>query len=160
MIIVCLIVGLIGCIIGGFLLYEADCNYGRKTKAKCFGFGIPLLAVGIIAALVFLIGGMYCAVMINPTIEAEITMYQEENTIIEEKMAMLVENYMLHEKEIMLEVSPDDSITLISMYPELTSQSLVSELLDTYTSNSDKIKELKTTALKQPIARWWLYFGK
>lgn len=159
MIIVCLIIGLIGCIIGGFLLAKAEDSY-RKTKAKCLGFGVPFLAIGVIAAFVFLIGGMYCAATINPTIEAEITMYQEENTIIEEKMAMLVENYMLHEKEIMLEVSPDDSITLISMYPELTSQSLVSELLDTYTDNSDKIKELKTTALKQPIARWWLYFGK
>lgn len=159
MIIVCLIIGLIGCIIGGFLLAKAENSY-RNTKAKCLGFGVPLLAIGVIAAFVFLIGGMYCACTINPTIEAEITMYQEENTIIEEKMAMLVENYMLHEKEIMFEVSPDDSITLISMYPELTSQSLVSELLDTYTDNSDKIKELKTTALKQPIARWWLYFGK
>jgi hypothetical protein len=159
MIIVCLIIGLIGCIVGGFLLAKAEDSY-RNTKAKCLGFGVPLLAIGVIAAFVFLIGGMYCACTINPTIEAEITMYQEENTIIEEKMAMLVENYMLHEKEIMFEVSPDDSITLISMYPELTSQSLVSELLDTYTNNSDKIKELKTIALKQPIVRWWLYFGK
>lgn len=159
MIIVCLIIGLIGCIVGGFLVAEAEDGY-KKSKAKYFGFGVPLLAIGIIAALVFFIGGLACGCTFNPTIEAEIAMYQEENTIIEEKMAILVENYMLHEKEIMFEVSPDDSITLISMYPELTSQSLVSELLDTYTNNSDKIKELKTTALKQPIVRWWLYFGK
>ena len=159
MIIVCLIIGLIGCIVGSLLLYKADDSYG-KTKIKYFGIGIPLLVIGIIAAFVFLVGGICCATTFNPTIEAEITMYQEENTIIEEKMAILVENYMLHEKEIMFEVSPGDSITLISMYPELTSQSLVSELLDTYTNNSDKIKELKTTALKQPIVRWWLYFGK
>lgn len=159
MIIVCLIIGLVGCIVGGFLLSKAENSYG-KTKRKYFGLGIPLLTIGIIAAFVFFIAGMICACTFNPTIEAEIAMYQEENIIIEEKMAILVENYMLHEKEIMFEVSPDDSITLISMYPELTSQSLVSELLDTYTNNSDKIKELKTTALKQPIVRWWLYFGK
>ena len=159
MIIVCLVIGLIGCIVGGFLVAKAENSYG-KTKAKCLGFGVPLLTIGVIVAFVFLVGGMFCAATFNPTIEAEITMYQEENAIIEEKMAILVENYMLHEKEIMFEVSPDDSITLISMYPELTSQSLVSELLDTYTDNSDKIKELKTTALKQPIVRWWLYFGK
>lgn len=159
MIILCFIIGLIGCIIGGFLLYKTEYSHG-KTAMKCFGFGVPLLVIGIIAAFAFLIGGMYCAVTFNPTIEAEITMYQKENIIIEEKMAILVENYMLHEKEIMFEVSPNDSITLVSMYPELTSQSLVSELLDTYTNNSDKIKELKTLALKQPIVRWWLYFGK
>ena len=160
MIIVCLIIGLIGCIVGGFLLAEAENSCRKKTEVKYLSFGVPLLAIGIIAALIFFIGGIACACTFNPTIEAEITMYQEENTIIEEKMATLVENYMLHEKEIMFEVSPDDSITLVSMYPELTSQSLVSELLDTYTDNSDKIKELKTIALKQPIVRWWLYFGK
>ena len=159
MIILCLFIGLVGCIFGGLLLDKADYTYG-KTKRKCFGFGVPLLTIGIIAGLIFFIGGLACAFTFNPTIEAEIAMYQEENIIIEEKMAILVENYMLHEKEIMFEVSPDDSITLISMYPELTSQSLVSELLDTYTNNSDKIKELKTIALKQPIVRWWLYFGK
>ena len=156
MIILCFIVGIIGCIAGGLLLAAGEDSY----EVKFYISGIPLLIIGIVAALTFLIGGIYCAATFNPTIEAEITMYQEENTIIEEKMATLVQNYMLHEKEIMFEVAPESSITLVSMYPELTSQTLVSQLLDTYQTNTEAIKNLKTAALKQPIVRWWLYFGK
>jgi hypothetical protein len=157
MIILCFIISIIGCVAGG-LLIAAGADSCETTKF--YAFGIPLLIIGIVAALIFLVGGIYCLATYNPTIEAEISMYQEENFIIEEKMASLVENYMLHEKEIMFEVAPESSITLVSMYPELTSQALVSELLETYTNNSDAIKNLKTSALKQPYVRWWLYFGK
>lgn len=157
MIILCFIIGLVGCIVGAFLLAAAE---SYRHGEKYLGFGVPTLVIGIIAAVVFMISGTYCLATYDPTIEAQVKMYQEENIIIEEKMALLVENYMLHEKEIMFEVAPESSITLVSMYPELTSQALVSQLLETYTDNSEHIKYLKTQELKQPIARWWLYFGK
>lgn len=156
MIILCFIIGIIGCVAGGLLVAAG----ADSCETKFYIFGLPLLIIGIVAALIFFVGGTYCLAIYNPTIEAEISMYQEENFIIEEKMASLVENYMLHEKEIMFEVAPESSITLINMYPELTSQTLVSQLLDTYQTNTEAIKELKTEAIKQPIVRWWLYFGK
>ena len=90
----------------------------------------------------------------------QIAMYEEENSRIEEKVANTVTKYMEYEKDIFIEVSPDDdAFSLISLYPELRSDALISKEIDVYISNNDKIKELKTEMLKISNHRFWLYFG-
>lgn len=93
-------------------------------------------------------------------IPAQIAMYEEENVRIEEKVANTVTKYMEYEKDIFIEVGPDDdAFTLISLYPELRSDTLVAKEIEVYISNNDKIKELKSEMLRISNYRFWLYFG-
>lgn len=95
------------------------------------------------------------------TIPGKIAMYEEENAKIEEKVSNTVNKYMEYEKNIVIEVSPDDDVfSLVSLYPELGSDALVSNEIEMYTSNNNKIKELKDEALNISNYRFWMYFGK
>lgn len=97
----------------------------------------------------------------NYVIPAQIAMYEEENALIEEKISNTVTKYMEYEKAIVIEVSPDDdAFTLISLYPELRSDTLVSNEIDIYVKNNEKIKELKSEALNISNYKFWIYFGK
>lgn len=93
-------------------------------------------------------------------IDDKITMYQEENTRIEEQISETVEQYQKYETEIFTEVKPESSMTLVALYPELKADALVQEQINIYTANNEKIKELKETKLNGSVSRWWLYFGK
>ena len=93
-------------------------------------------------------------------IDDKIAMYQEENTRIEEQISEVVEQYQTYETEIFTEVKPESSMTLVALYPELKSDSLVQKQIEVYTSNNQKIKELKESKINGSVTRWWLYFGK
>lgn len=93
-------------------------------------------------------------------IPKKIEMYQEENAKIEQKIANTVEKYMQYEKEIMIEVSPeDDVITLVALYPELKADELVKEEMNIYIENSKKIKDMKAAMLGAPVYKFLLFFG-
>lgn len=97
----------------------------------------------------------------NYVIPAQIAMYEEENALIEEKVSNTVAKYMEYEKSIVIEVSPDDdAFSLVSLYPELSSDTLVSNEIELYVNNNEKIKELKSEALNISNYKFWLYFGK
>ena len=90
----------------------------------------------------------------------KIQMYQEENADIEKKIANTVEKYMQYEKEIMIEVSPeDDVITLVALYPELKADDLVKAEMNVYIENNKKIKEMKSKQLRIPIYKFMIFFG-
>ena len=85
--------------------------------------------------------------------------YEQENTKIEQQIEAAVISYQQHEKDVFTDVKPDSYIQLVSIYPELKSDTLVKEQIKTYQSNNKKIKELKVTAINGNVKRWWLYFG-
>ena len=77
-------------------------------------------------------------------IPAQIAMYEEENALIEEKVSNTVTKYMEYEKGIVIEVSPDDdAFTLVSLYPELGSDVLVSNEIEIYVSNNPDDRHLQ-----------------
>ena len=86
-------------------------------------------------------------------------MYQEENSKIEEQIAETVKQYQQHETDIFTEVTPDSSITLVALYPELKSDTLVQSQIEVYVNNNEKVKSLKESKINGSIYRWWLYFG-
>lgn len=115
----------------------------------------------IISSLIMFGCNAYMIHRCNYVIPAQIAMYEEENALIEEKVANTVTKYMEYEKAIVIEVSPDDdAFTLISLYPELKSDTLVSNEIDIYVKNNEKIKELKSEALNISNYKFWIYFGK
>ena len=92
-------------------------------------------------------------------IEKQIVMYQEENQVIEKQISTLVENYIEYENDTFKEFSPEDSMALVSLYPELKSDQLVMKQIDVYTENNKQIKKLKEKLIDVDSIRWWLYFG-
>ena len=92
-------------------------------------------------------------------IDKKIEMYQAENTNIEAQISQCVENYQKYENDVFAEVKSNDVITLVTLYPELKSDTLVAKQIDVYISNNEKIKELKEQKINGKVTRWWLYFG-
>ena len=105
---------------------------------------------------------VYCVGSLFDSIKAEekIAMYQEENSKIESQINELVEKYMDYESETLSEFKSESSITLVSLYPELKSDTLVQTQITTYTENNNIIKELKEMLIDRSVYRWMLYFGK
>lgn len=122
----------------------------------------------ILAGIGGFVGGLALAATISlavsvsfsGTVDEKISMYTEQNAKIESQIEAAVEKYMTHESETFSSVSPESAITLVALYPELKSDTLISSQIDIYIKNNAKIVELQETKINASVARWWLYFGK
>lgn len=151
MILVIIGISIVVIFFGIFLYWHLDCDM----------IGCMLAAIGFLALIISLIT-LTCLcedVSHMAVIDDKIAMYQKENTKIEEQIAETVKQYQKYETDIFTEVSPDSSITLVALYPELKSDTLVQSQIEVYIKNNEEIKNLKTTKINEPISRWWLYFG-
>lgn len=146
-------------VILGVLIIWCVASWFMDENWNCDGlFGIFL---GTIPLVIGVIVAISLAVQISnlSVIDQKIAMYEQENTKIEQQIETAVTAYQQHEKDVFTEVKPDSYIQLVSIYPELKSDTLVKEQIKTYQSNNKKIKELKVTAINGNVKRWWLYFG-
>ena len=124
------------------------------------GFGSFIITgLGFVVTLVITIF-LTIGVSNLSVIDEKIAMYQEENTKIEEQIAETVKQYQEYETEIFTEVKPESSITLVALYPDLKSDTLVQAQLAVYIENNKQIKDLKEKQISGSVKRWWLYFGK
>lgn len=140
-------------IVGGFILDE-------KTGADsdiCFGISGIGMVVGFFALLGLIIVGVNVKSL--SVIDDRIAMYEEENTRIEQQIADVVEQYQKYETDIFREVAPESAVTMVSLYPELKSDSLVQAQIEVYTENNKTIRDLRDKQIKGNVYRWWLYFG-
>lgn len=149
MILVILAILLIWCVASWFIDV-----YGDWSGIFGMFFGTIPLAVCIVAVI-----SLAVQVSNLSVINEKIAMYEQENTKIEQQIETAVTAYQQHEKDVFTEVKPDSYMQLVSIYPELKSDTLVKEQIKTYQSNNKKIKELKVTAINGNVKRWWLYFG-
>jgi len=124
------------------------------------------IAEGVyIISAIFLFIGVIAAVFLTITvanlsvIDDRIAMYQEENAKIEQQIADIVEQYQKYETDIFMDVAPDTAVTLVALYPELKSDTLVQSQIEVYTENNNMIKFLRDQQIKGNVSRWWLYFG-
>lgn len=122
-------------------------------------FGTMIISLLISAALFVVAIVGTCCVVDAVTIDERIEMYQFENQKIEEQIAELVEKYQEYEQSVFNDVSAENVIALVTLYPELKSDSLVQKQMDVYIENSEKIKELKEDKITAKPIKWWLYFG-
>ena len=140
-------------IVGGFILDE-------KTGVDsdiCFGISGIGVVVGFFALLGLIIVGVNVKSL--SVIDDRITMYEEENARIEQQVADVVEQYQKYETDIFMEVAPESAVTMVSLYPELKSDSLVQAQIEVYTENNKTIRDLRDKQIKGNVYRWWLYFG-
>jgi hypothetical protein len=125
-----------------------------------FGYGVG--AAGLSCGIVCILAALVLSIKASGSIviDKRIQMYTEENAKIEEQIATVVAQYQEYEHDIITEVAPDSSVTLVSLYPDLKSDTLVQSQIAVYLSNNEAIKQLKNDAICASVYRWWLYFGK
>ena len=123
---------------------------------------VTTLIVGIVATAVSICVTVWLAgeVSLAGLIDQKIEMYEDQNAQIEERVAVSVEKYMQYEDGIFTEVKPKDSITFVTLYPELKSDKLIEKQIGVDVSNNQMISELKEQRINASKYKWWLYFGK
>ena len=141
----------IALLIAGFLVWSAIDDDIGCVVSFIGGFGLIPALIATIALSV--------SVSNLKVIDEKITMYQEENTKIEQQIATAVESYQKYESDIIAECSPESSITLVALYPELQADTLVQKQIDVYVKNNEEIKHLREKKINSKVTRWWLYFG-
>lgn len=151
MIIVIFIVAVL-MLIAGICLVE---NTDFENTGALFGI------LGAILTLVCIASTITLAVDVSKlkVIDQKIEMYQEENAKIEHQISEVVKQYQDYESGIFAEVAPESSITLVALYPELKSDTLVQKQIEVYLENNTTIWKLKEEKINESIMRWWLYFG-
>ena len=139
------------------ILVIATVKLTKKWELEEFAAATVIGAVIVgIAVIVVTV----CLVDVTYRTDKMIQIYTEENEEVEKKLENAVQNYMQYEKDIMISVSPDtDTISLISLYPDLKSDKLVESEIETYISNNNKIKELRADKTLKSTYKFLLFFG-
>lgn len=121
---------------------------------------VVIVLIIVIVVLIIVDAVLGYDVAVKPQIlEQKIAMYQEENQIIEAKIDALVEDYMKFEKETYGQFKSESLIELVSLFPELKADSLVSEQITVYLANEQQIKSLRQELIEIQGEKWLLYFG-
>lgn len=138
-------------LIAGIICVANDLEYVAAT----------LITVSIVGLLVCTIVLIVLCVNVSQlkVIDQKIEMYQEENAKIEEQISDVVKQYQEYESGIFAEVAPESAVTLVALYPELKTDTLVQKQVEVYLENNSKIKQMKETKINGSVNRWWLYFG-
>lgn len=139
----------------GFSIYmhiRDDLDSLAFTGMVLFGIAFIIAAVGSIDLAWTVTSGNHIPEMIS--------MYEEENNQIESQIGELVNKYMEYEGSTFKDLKNEDSVALVSLYPELKSDALVEKQIEVYIENNKKIKNLKKKQIELLTYKWWLYFGK
>lgn len=118
-------------------------------------FGIVIVAIALLGIFI----NIGCLVR-GRTLDDKIAMYEQENTVIEQSVDVLVKDYYKHESDTYSSLKPENAVLFASAYPELQSNDLAMKQLEIYVENNDKIKELKEDQINLSRNRFWLYFGR
>lgn len=132
-----------------------------SNNLKLFDLSAYLCAIGLVFATISVLAGVIVGVEVTEAsvLDARIAMYADENERIEQQVAEVVRQYQQYETDIFTEVNPENAITLVALYPELKSDSLVQSQIELYIENNKAIRSLKDENIKASTLRWWLYFG-
>ncbi|MBR2859142.1 MAG: hypothetical protein IKB90_03530 [Alistipes sp.] len=159
MLIVILAIGL-AFLVAGVILYFTSPRGWNKPDYSCFyevciGIGA---VISIITFIVMIAVGIHLSGRM--VVDDKIALYKQENANIEEQVSTLVEEYKDYESNTLKEFSNQSPTVLVSLYPELKSNELVTKQIDLYVANNEKIKALECERIGYKSFAWWLYFGK
>lgn len=151
MLIVLFLIGVGAVIAGG--IYNAKVKYSDA--------GDVITIAGFITAIIFGIALLICSIYVSSgwVVDDKIKMYEAENAKIDTQVCYIVENYKKYEKTTFNNVKRKDTNTLVLLYPELKSDTLVKEQIKIYNQNRKEILNLKKEKIDYKPLRWWVYFG-
>ena len=115
----------------------------------------------VVVALVALIIGIWLGVTTQRMnyIDEKIDYLEAENAKIDEEVLSIVTSFQGHETEFYENFKNTSATTLINLYPELKSDTLVNKQIEIYLKNRNEIKELQLQNIEASVYRWWAYFG-
>lgn len=135
--------------------HSTDLDVHEFFTAMSWLFGFVVLG------LIISICRLSITVATESTIDSKIEMYQEENANIEQDIDKIVKEYLKHEHDTFADLKTEESsITLVTLFPELKSDTLVQQQLEIYVANNAKLKRLKEEKIDITKTKWILYFGK
>lgn len=159
MLIVLCVIGALSLGVGIFVYSKYRTQLYRDDKEWVYyllnSVGIMLLCASIIAAII--VGANYSEHII---IDDKIELYKNENAKIEQQMSVIIDDYINYESNTFEKLKGEDSITLVTLFPELKSNELVNEQIEVYVLNNTEIKKLECERLQYKVYSWWLFFGK
>lgn len=133
-------------LISYIIIIKTDCTDGINALTFLSGFAAFVL---LILVLIF----TYNYYKIITVSNQEIQLYTEQNKDIEDKVAVVVDKYLAHEKDTYTELKPKTKITLASTYPELQSNKLVQQQMKLYNENNKKLTNCKLQKIKAKFYR-------
>lgn len=136
------------CIVLTSYAIKTDCTESDAIDSLIFLSGL----VGFILLIAVLVCTYdYCE--ISTISNQKIQLYTEQNKDIENKVAIVVDKYLEHEKDTYTELKPKTKITLASTYPELQSNKIVQQQIKLYNENNKKITNCKLQKVKVKFYR-------
>lgn len=133
---------------------NSECNAGTVIFSICSVLG-TIMFIGVLLAIIWHV----FQVQESFVVQDRIDMYQEQNDKIESDMSEMVQSYMQYEGQTFKEVTNDNAMQLVQLYPNLKSNELVVNNMNLHQENIKTINKLKDEQIHYKIARWWLYFG-
>ena len=127
-------------------------SYEIETEDDIGGLIFLSGFVGFIL-LIIVLGYTYDYYKINTLVDQKIQLYTEQNKDIENKVGLVVDKYLKHEKDTYTTLKPKTKITLVSTYPELQSNKLVQQQIQLYNENNKKITNCKLQKIKSQFYR-------
>lgn len=114
-----------------------------------------------VASIVAFAAGIVLAVDVQggKLLDQKIELAQTQNADIENKIKIVVDNFLSHEKDTYKALKPDEVILAATTYPELQSNAMVQKQIEVYEENNKKITSLKEQKINLSLKKWWLYFG-
>lgn len=161
MVSLCFIISL-GVVIFFFVKSMKEYKKGDDGDEDVFGGCFMAGVITGVVSLFFLIWLFILIIRVGTgyTIDDKIAMYEEENASIEESIDVTVKNYMNFETSTYDELKDKDAMNLVSLFPELKSDTLVQKQIEVYVKNNDRIKELKEEKIELQKVKFYLYFGR
>lgn len=136
----------------------------KTTPGGYFEFIVHCLAWFFGALAILMIPIIYCVISDVATadiLDDKIAMYQEENATIEQDIDRIVKEYLKHEHDTFTNLKAEESsITLVTLFPELKSDTLIQQQLEIYVANNARIRSLREEKIDIAKKKWMLYFGK
>lgn len=139
--------------IGSIIIDNWLDEFGNIIVVGVFIFLAPaLITLGI---------GIWLSVSVQSgsLLDQKIELAQTQNVDIENKIKIVVDNFLSHEKDTYKALKPDEVILAATTYPELQSNAMVQEQIKVYEENNKKITSLKEQKIDLSVKKWWLYFG-
>ena len=112
-----------------------------------------IAAIVILTLLILVLKFTYNYYKTMTIADQKIQLYTEQNKDIENKVALVVDKYLKHEKDTYAELKPETKITLASTYPELQSNQLVQQQIQLYNENNKKLTNCKLQEIKSQFYR-------
>lgn len=129
--------------------------------AEIIDSDLIIIPVGALGIKILVLSALCWNLVECRVIDKKIELYNNQNKEIEEKVEIVVKEYMQHENNTFKGLKTDESyITLVTLYPELKADKLIQQEIDLYEENNNKIIDLKEKKINATIYKWWLYFGK